>query len=154
MLVIVMGVPGAGKSTFIKEKFSDYKKVDIWDFQDFAFPTQENLYKAFIDCKDTLLDAIQTNENVVLEHTLFRAIRRKFYLEEIRKVYNGPIDLYFITPDDETINKNNLSRGSFSTISNVQAYKAALETPLKEEGFDNVYVINNFEVSKDNIKNV
>ena len=68
--VFVMGLSSFGKSHYIDEHYKDYKKVDIFDYQDYPIPLISTTLKSYYDCAADLIEAIANNEKVVLEHTL------------------------------------------------------------------------------------
>lgn len=145
MVVFVIGPACAGKSTFIKERFKDYKVVDLYDFQRKTFMTTEDIYKSYENCRDALIEALKENEDVVLEHTLLLAKRRGMYIDAVRSVTDAPIDVYCILPTSQALRERRIERGASPLIS-VTAAKSELtmfEVPKKEDGFRNIIIINN-----------
>ena len=145
-IIFVIGPSCAGKSTYIKENLPDYKIIDLFDFQDYKFITVENIMKSYYDCKDALIEAIKENENVVLEHTLLKAERRKIYIDAIKELGNFDIDIVVIKPDINTLMKQKALRGT--NIYQAQDELDLLEIPTKEEGFRNITIIENTRLSE------
>ena len=92
-LTIVMGPSCSGKSHLIKERFSNAKVIDLYDFQERGFVTVESIWQSYVDCAEALKEALKTGEDIVLEHTLLKRIRREWYIEQIREVTNDEIKI-------------------------------------------------------------
>jgi predicted kinase len=143
-IVFVMGPACAGKSTFIKKHFPDFYKVDLFDFQT-DFMSVDMVMKSYEDCKNALIDAIKTHENIVLEHTLLKAIRRKVYIDAVKEITDIPIEAYFIYPSDEELKENSLKRKIKVDTWTLKNYRETAEVPTKNEGFVSVMLITNNE---------
>lgn len=141
MIRIVMGIPYSGKSHFIKNHFPNSRKIDLYDYQANCFTT-EQIWDSYVKTKDEIINAINNNEDFVVEHTLLKAIRRQYYIEEIRKVTNEPIEIYCLICDKETYLEHSELRGSKSSEYMYKIQTETFEIPTKEEGFENVYIIN------------
>jgi len=137
---IVIGLACAGKSTFIKNNFPNSTVVDIFDFQEHARST-EDIWQSYIAAKDVLIKAIKAGDEVVLEHTLLRAIRREMYIDAIKSVTDEPIDIYVVNPSPDIIQERSEKRGCPYHKGEVEEALKVLEIPTKEEGFNNVYII-------------
>ena len=139
---IVMGPSCAGKSHFIKETFPNSKVIDLWDFQkDYHFVSYDIIMKSYIDTKNALIEAIKNKEDVVLEHTLLKAIRREMYVKAIKEITDEPINIYVILPDKENFKLFNEKRGFPCNDSELEQMLNILEIPTLEEGFENIYII-------------
>lgn len=137
-VVIVMGAPCSGKSTFIKEYFLERTVIDLLDFEKNRYTIPEIL-KAYEECRDALVQAIKDGKQVVLEHTLLRQIRRSMYVDAIREVTDAPIHIYVMLPSEDKV-KTYCKKERIS----VDLYYdnlGLLELPTKEEGFDKIYEI-------------
>ena len=88
----VIGPPCSGKSYFIENTFSKNSIIiDIWDYQkDLPYFNVENIIESYELAKKNLIEAIKNNpdKQIIFEHTLLKAIRRKLYLDAIRKRRN------------------------------------------------------------------
>lgn len=142
-MIIVAGPAFAGKSTFIKEHFPKKRIIDLFDFQKGKSYTIPVVLQSYEDCKNELIQAIQNGEDVVLEHTLLKAIRRKPYIDAIREVTDEDIDIYFIVPNEEEWIERGKKRGLTNPISTIKDAKDVMELPTVEEGFAHVHIIRN-----------
>lgn len=141
-ITIVMGIAAAGKSYFIKNNFSNDKIIDLWDFQkDLFYYSYENILKSYEQAKDAFIEAIKNNEDVVLEHTLLKAKRRKYYIDEIRRVTDAPINIYVMLPNIDKLKEYRKKRDLNTSEADILEELHVLEIPKKEEGFENVYII-------------
>lgn len=139
-VIIVMGPPCSGKSTFIQENFPDKTVIDLKDFQRDIGCSYEEIMQSYIKCKDSLMVAIQEGKPVVLEHTLLKRKRRPMYVEAIKEVTDAPIYVYVMQPSPEKVTeyyqKENISEDFY------YGHQKLLEIPEKEEGFEEIYIIN------------
>ena len=138
----VIGPPAAGKSHFIRENFKDAVIIDLWDFQkDYQGFTEEIVIKTYEEAKNALLKAIRENlgKDIVFEHPLMKAKRRKPYIEAVKKVTSEPLKCFVIKPslDDYAIYCNRRGGDLMFSILNYDLF----EVPDKSEGFDEVFVI-------------
>ena len=81
-----------------------------------------------------------------MEHTLLKYIRRKFYIEEFKNVTNREIDIYCIFSSNKQYEKNCEQRNVIGI--NVTDN---LELPSYDEGFSNIYFVNENEIYKENL---
>jgi len=137
----VIGVPCSGKSTFIKEKFSDREVIDIYDIQ-------INLDKRINDFFDVtvrsseivkyeLITHILAEKPFVLEHTLFKAKRRKVLIDEIIEISRQFIDVYVMYPSMKRYELNCECR---DIVPSQEEWKA-FEILTSSEGFDQIYYV-------------
>ena len=141
-ITFVIGPACAGKSTYIKNNFSDFKVIDLYDFQkDYAFLGYNECVESYEKCKDALIEAIKNNENVVMEHTLLKAIRRKVYIDAVKELGDYEIECICIKPSPEVLNKRRKLRNIKSKIEWDKEELDLLEIPTIEEGFSNVKLI-------------
>ncbi len=141
-IIFVIGPACAGKSTYIKNNFPDFKVIDLYDFQkDYAFLGYDECVKSYEKCKDALIEAIKNNENVVMEHTLLRAIRREVYINAVKELGDYEIECVCIKPSPEVLNKRKELRNIKSKIEWDKEELDFLEIPTIEEGFSNIKLI-------------
>ena len=138
-IVFVAGPPCAGKSTFIKKNFPDRKVIDIFTYQSKRMSIQ-SLIKASEDCLKDILDSIKNNENIVIEHTLLKAIRREPYIKAIKEITNENIEMYFCLPEIEEHKNRFKKRGIEVFGTEVEDYHEIIEIPTIEEGFSIVAI--------------
>ena len=141
-VIIVAGPTCAGKSTFIKDHFPNHTVIDLFDFQkDFKCVTVEGVMKSYEECRDALAAAIDRGEDVVLEHTLLKAMRRPMYIDAIREHTDEPIEMYFLMPSDEQLFRQMKERKYASDIRTAQSMKEIVELPTVAEGYAVVHII-------------
>ena len=141
-IIIVAGPTCAGKSTFIKENFADKEVVDLFDFQEnIAFFNVTSIMRSYEECRDALIEKIKEGKDVVLEHTLLKAIRRKFYIDAIREVTNEPIEIYFLMPEREVYRQQLKERKQPTDDDFIDGSYSILEIPTKDEGYNQVTII-------------
>lgn len=143
MIAFVIGPSCAGKSTFIKENFPEFKKIDLYDFQTDNMSVEE-VWQSYLECRDALKEAVSDNENVVLEHTLLKRHRRDMYIEAVKEVGDFPIDIYVILPDVNTLLERRRARGiKLNSSRFLQEEIDMCDIPIKEDGFNKIVIINN-----------
>lgn len=137
----VIGPPCAGKSHFIKNVFKDAVVVDLWEFQkDIPVFTRENLAESYTNTLNALTEAIEDNPDseIVLEHTLLKAIRRQPYIEAVRELTDEPINCFVLRPYKDIYKKLCKMRKTLYDPIGIDM----LENPTAKEGFENIYFIN------------
>ena len=140
---IVMGVACGGKSYFIKNNFPDSVVLDVHDYQlkrkREVLSRYEALSLANEDIKNDLVQAILDNKDVVMEHTLLKAMRREPYIKAIREVTDRDIDIYCVYPSQEQYDENLKERDV--GLWEVSGMLDVLEIPTKDEGYSHVYIV-------------
>lgn len=91
------------------------------------------------DIKNDLVQAILEDKDVVMEHTLLRAIRREPYIKAIREVTDRDIDIYVVCPSLEQYEKN-LKERDVRPCEVIEMLKV-FEMPTKDEGYTHVYIV-------------
>lgn len=141
MIVFVMGPSCGGKSTFIKKNFPNFKKIDLYDFEMENGFSMEGIVQAYEECKNALIEAVKNKENVVMEHTLLKAIRREVYIKAVKEVTDEQIIGYFICPSDTEL-KSNANRRMISFWKDeLKNIRDIMELPTTEEGFAEIHII-------------
>jgi predicted kinase len=138
----VAGYPCSGKTTFIKENFPNTKIIDLYDFQkDKKFLSLYDIYESYKKAGDALLEACQSNEDVVFEHTLLKSIRRKEYIYFLRQnKIDSEIKIYFFIPDEEKHKILISKRGIKNPNELINSHKNITELPTSEEGFSEIII--------------
>lgn len=149
-ITFVMGIACSGKSTYISENFKDRKIIDLYDFQENKFTYQE-IYNSYIETENALIKAIKNGEDVVLEHTLLKGIRRKMYIDAVREITDEPIEIILINPEIKTMVNRRAERFGLSLDIEPNCFEdlelqikeelSVLEIPTEDEGFSNVTII-------------
>lgn len=141
-VIIVMGPPASGKSTFIKENFKNKEVIDLFAFQEHILPTYESVWQSYVDCAECLKEKIKEGKDVVLEHTLLKKKRREWYISQIREVTDDDIIIYCILPFVDEYYQRCKKRKQTITKSTAKSMLDELEIPTKDEGYKSVYIIN------------
>lgn len=146
-VIFVIGPSCAGKSTFIANRYPNLKKIDLYDYQSYLlerkFYTIQDILKSYEDCKNAVVEAVKNNEDIVLEHTMLKAIRRKEYIDAIREVSDTPIGVVVIYPSDDKILEHADKRGVFMTQNELNDYREIFEEPKFSEGFSKITILRN-----------
>ena len=140
-IIFVMGPSCAGKSYYIKNNLKDFVKVDLYDFQEGIPSTPEAILQSYEDCKERLIEEIKKGNDVVLEHTLLKAIRREVYINAVKEVTDTPIEAVWIFPDCRTLRRNAEERCCYFIDRMFDDYVKVAEVPTTKEGFSNVTII-------------
>lgn len=142
-VIFVIGPAGAGKSTFIKEKFPNYKVIDLYDFQKNINPSINNIWTSYMDCRDALMKAVSENDNVILEHTLLKRERRKLYIDAVKSVKDVPIDVYAIIPTIDKLIERRKNKFLFVSKENIKEELEMFDIPKEGDGFNKIEIIRN-----------
>lgn len=160
-VIIVMGTAFSGKTHFIKENFPGYEILSIGEYQK-AIKMAENaneyislqeykkmLQRANDQIKCDVVERLLQGKNVVMEHTLYKAMRRKEYLKAFWTVTNEPIDIYVMQPSDERLLKNIEAdeEQSAKGINWIKSQMRDIELPSISEGFAHVFLVSDEGVS-------
>lgn len=140
-IVIVMGPACAGKSTYIKRNFENFKVIDLYKYQEENYSIT-GMARSYEKCKQDFLEAIKNGEDVVLEHTLLRASKRKEYIDAIREITDNDIECICICPPLKTLRQRRKLRDCY--YGGDQAILDALnvlEIPMTKEGFSSVIIV-------------
>lgn len=141
-VIIVMGPPASGKSTFIKENFKNKEVIDLFDFQEHILPTYESIWQSYVDCAECLKEKIKEGKDVILEHTLLKRKRREWYISQIREVTDDDIIICCILPTINEYYQRCKKRNQPIIKSTAKSMLDELEIPTKDEGYKSVYIIN------------
>lgn len=122
----MIGPATSGKSTFIENTpaLAKLKLIDIWDYQGWWCVTLKDVLKSYVKHRRAALKYIEGNPDtdLVVEHTLLRAVRRKYYVPKFNKTHN--VVCWYTSPDIVT------------------GYGSAIyEPPTLDEGFTKIHEI-------------
>lgn len=159
MVSFVIGVNASGKSYFIKHYFQDddWERLDVFTYQQRVakeseskwLSAREELLRANDLLRDDIVALVRERKNVVVEHTLYRALRRLGYIDAIREEDPDiPIVVYAMTPSDQRLYCNCEERAKEtggSAKSHYECAKSDLEKvwefPNPAEGFTKIYTV-------------
>ncbi len=160
-LIIVMGTAASGKTHFIDEQFAlmDCKHISIGQIQRELKTVEEvdemsfsEYYDYLAECnekaKNDMVEALLAGENVILEHTLYKAKRRIVYVEAAKEIMDEPIDIYVMMPSRERLLEN-LKLYKFGGEESLDRFlneMSQIEYPNPAEGFDKIYSVTDGEI--------
>jgi len=134
-ITFIMGISNVGKSTYIKKNFPNYVILDLLDYQkriwqDWEFPTVDQVMQSYLDLlEDMKKYLIEGKTDIIIEHTLLKACRRKIYLDELKKFDVEKNIICLMVKEEEY-------RGP-----NYEGNMSVLEYPTIEEGWDKIDII-------------
>lgn len=156
-VTFVIGATASGKTTFIKNHFSDNRNtviLNIYDYQQAAYkeagfgkhiPFRQEfkcLYKANENLLVDIIKTLQEGKDVVVEQTLYKAKRRIAYIDAIRNaVENISIEVYVMCPSDSAWNTYINERKLDSSIQQLKSIAKEIDFPNPSEGFDKIYEV-------------
>ena len=141
-IIIVMGLACAGKSTYIERNFKDFKVIDLYKYQEENYSV-DRIVRSNEKCKQDFLEAIKNGEDVVLEHTLLRAERRKEYIDAIREITDNNIECICICPSFNVLRQRRKMRNCYHGGDRaIQDALDIFEIPKTSEGFSSVIIEN------------
>ena len=130
--IILIGIPGAGKSTYYKDKFDDtHLRINIDMLV--RISRESDIFKA----------AVKTNTKIVIDNTNTTIKDRMKYIPLLKKNKYKIIAYYFQTDLEKTIEANN-KRDRVVPEKVIRTYYKNLIIPELCEGFDEVYRIENY----------
>ena len=151
-LILMIGLPGAGKTTVLQSHFSDivfvspdnfigYTKKDPWTPQKAKIAWQ----KATKLLKQKLPD-----EDVVFDATFVDKKARKKYIN-IGKRLGAQVQAIFVDTDSKVCITRNASRNKYRKVPDavMKSMGSRLERPTKEEGFDIIWIYKNEQFTEE-----
>jgi predicted kinase len=132
VLVVLVGLPAAGKSTFTRERFPNHELVskDLWPNARNRERRQQRLVEA----------ALAAGRPVIVDNTNPSPEERAPLLAIARKLGNA-VDGYWFVPDVAGSFARNALREGRSRVPDVaiRAVRARLVEPTREEGFSRLF---------------
>lgn len=136
-LVLFVGPPAAGKTTFFRQHFAD---------RDYVWVNQDTL-KTAAKCQTVVRNSLKAGKSVVVDNTNRNVATRSRYIEIARELGNVQVRCVFFDVSEELCWHNNLFRvrAGLQPINEprqllpklaISSYFKGLEIPKKEEGFD------------------
>ena len=151
-LYMLVGVPGSGKSTWIRSRNHDAVIASTDDKIEAAAAAQGLTYDAVFESefkaanaalREDVKQAVKDQRDIIWDQTNLTAKSRRSKLGQVPKHYER-IALYFPTPDGEELARRLASRAGKTIPVHVMASMiASLEPPVPSEGFDAIYQVPN-----------
>ena len=148
ILNVLCGLQGSGKSTYAKEleKYGCYKIFSSDKYRK-IHPEMDN-NKIFETLYKDLKEALQKGEDCVLDATNVTIKSRKQVLKEVEKIDCKKTITIIATPYEmclERVKERNKDPGShYVPLDVIRKYMMSFEIPFYEEGWDEIYVYDNF----------
>ena len=149
-LIIMVGLPGAGKDTYIKDKGYKEKGYKIVSSDDirmelFGYESQSNNKEVFEEMRKRTKECGKQKETVVYNATNLSAKRRKQLAQEMKKYFDEIIVIALET-DEETILKRNEDRVERQIpVNHLKQLIRTYQSPmLSEYEYDNIVYIMNY----------
>ncbi|MBO4637967.1 MAG: AAA family ATPase [Clostridiales bacterium] len=151
-IVFVIGVLASGKTAFIKKNFParKYKILNIKNYQaklkdkenHGAVLSTEKHMQILMNAQRLILDDairfLKQDRDVVVEHTLFKSIRRKEYIDIIKKSTDATVEVYVMQPPPEQWKRDmEIKKLDPAVIKQADEF----EFPDPSEGFDAIYKV-------------
>ena len=134
-VVILIGLPGAGKSTFYRQRLaSTHIHVSRDNFVNHRQPARRQA--ALIE------EALTAGRDVVVDNTNLRTVDRASIIEAARR-HGARVIGYFFPPDVPGCRTRNRMRQGRARVPDVAIYAGMkrLETPSPDEGFDRLMYV-------------
>ncbi len=127
----MVGIPGCGKSTYVKYHFPGYVRVNLDTLRTRAREAR------------AIESALSEGRNVVVDNTdVTREIRKRYF--DFAKRFGASIRAVYLKCSFETARNRNMQReeGRVPEVA-IRSMAKKLEPPTTEEGFERVDVIEN-----------
>jgi predicted kinase len=126
-LIVLVGIPGSGKSTIARERFPRHKRISLD-----ALRTRKREDTEIAKC-------LQNGEDIIVDNTNTTIKSRRKYIEAA-SVFGIPVRaVYLNTPIEVALQRNALREGrELIPDRAVRMYYRMLEPPTTREGFESV----------------
>jgi predicted kinase len=128
-LIIFIGIPGSGKSTFYKNNFFNTHVRISLDLLNTRFK-ERKYFELGLDLQ----------QKMVIDNTNVTTIERKKYIEPAKRKKYTVTGYYFESNVRECIARNEARSEKINKIGILAKFKA-LQMPSYEEGFDNLHYV-------------
>ena len=148
-LVVMVGLPGVGKSTVIKRDYPNYTIVSSDDiiekYAEKEGRTYDEVFQKYIgqatsEMKSNFRRAIQNNENIVWDQTNLSKKKRDGILNQVPQHYRK-IAVVFNVSDTTRYERMGQRHGKSIPAHVIQSMEKAYQAPSRDEGFDDIRVI-------------
>lgn len=155
IIMIMVGLPGSGKSTYIStllEYYTDYAVLSsdslIEDYAKSIGKTYNEVFKdAIKQCEAQLRimfqDAVASKRNIIIDQTNLTVKKRAYILSHVPKDYSKIVVYFDIGLDivKERLKQREAETGKYIPWNVVQDMYSRLEVPTLEEGFDEMLLV-------------
>jgi predicted kinase len=156
--LIAIGVPGSGKTTFLKHLAADYglvyiNKDEIREKMLGDVNDQSRNREVWAESERQITEALAAGKNVALDATYAERWKRERLIASLRERGAGRVvGLYFDIPF-ERAQKQNLERERVVSDTNMEWFRnqLAMEPPELAEGYDMLYTHENLEKVRDDL---
>ena len=148
-LYLMMGCPGSGKSTYLKERFSQPPVVVSRDVIRFAMVNEDEEYfskekEVFREYIEQIRNALKFNKEVFADAThLNESSRAKVLFALGHDLKNVEVNVIWVrVPLEVAITQNELRQGTRAYVpkSVIRRMYSQATMPSKEEGFEHIYI--------------
>ncbi len=143
-LLILIGIPASGKSTFCRRYCNGIKVISL------------DILKTRNNEDRQLYDVLNSQQNVVIDNTNITINARKRYIDLAKEHHYNIVGVYFQSMVDKSFKRNEFRENKVSKRAILSKAKQ-LEQPNYDEGFDELYYVkienDNFLISKWNENN-
>jgi len=133
-VIILVGLPGAGKSTFVRQRLGQHVHISKDHFRNNGHPARRHM--------ELIGEALAHGRSLVVDNTNVSREERAETIDEARRHGARVVGYYFDCEVRECLARNALREGR-ARIPNVGIFAAAkrLVRPHLEEGFDELYTV-------------
>ena len=129
-MIIMIGIPGAGKTTFADILPTNHVRVSID-----RLPTRTRNGEDKL-----LLKACKSGKDIVVDAANVDKIKRKKYIRFARE-YGYSVCALFMDASMDAAMARNESRGRVVPYGAIKGYAELLEVPTLDEGFDRIFTV-------------
>lgn len=148
-LYLMVGIPGSGKSTFIKEHMNkNFVRVSRDEIRFSLLSENDNYFSKEFEVLKIFYKTINKNlaegKTVVVDQTSLNPEARRKLLNQIKENYNKLFAIYMDTPLETCIKRNNKREGRECVpVYAIKNMYKKLKPPSLNEGFYRIYTYSN-----------